>query len=131
MVKGKVHPCTGTEALYGPYGHRGSRGIALLFHDLGTRRGRGASVTPRPLFTPGKDPVPIVQEAGWAPEPVWTGAENLAPPGFDPRTVHPVASRYTDCATRPTQNSILLFYNLPVIAVCATDQEFPCVFFWF
>jgi len=37
-------------------------------------------------FTPGKDPVPIVQEAGWAPGPVWTGAENLAPPGFDPRT---------------------------------------------
>ena len=27
---------------------------------------------------PGKDPVPIVQEAGWAPGPVWTGAENLA-----------------------------------------------------
>jgi hypothetical protein len=37
-------------------------------------------------FIPGKDPVPIVQEAGWAPGPVWTGAENLAPPGFDPRT---------------------------------------------
>jgi hypothetical protein len=32
------------------------------------------SVTPRPRFYPrGKDPpVPIVQEAGWAPEPVWT-----------------------------------------------------------
>ena len=29
------------------------------------------------VFTPGKDPVPIVQEAGWAPGPVWTGAENL------------------------------------------------------
>jgi len=29
-------------------------------------------------FTPGKDPVPIVQEAGWAPGPVWIGAENLA-----------------------------------------------------
>jgi hypothetical protein len=28
--------------------------------------------------TLGKDPVPIVQEAGWAPGPVWTGAENLA-----------------------------------------------------
>ena len=37
---------------------------------------------PRPLFTPGKDPVPIVQEAGWAPGPVWTGAENLAPTGI-------------------------------------------------
>jgi hypothetical protein len=36
-------------------------------------------------FTPGKDPVPIVKEAGWAPGPVWTGAENLAPLGFDPR----------------------------------------------
>jgi len=31
------------------------------------------------LFTPGKDPLPIVQEVGWAPEPVWTGAKNLAP----------------------------------------------------
>ena len=30
-------------------------------------------------FTPGKDPVPIVQEAGWASKPVWIGAENLAP----------------------------------------------------
>jgi hypothetical protein len=50
--------------------------------DLGTRRGWGISVTPRPLSTPGKDPVPIVQEAGWAPGPVWTGAENLAPTGI-------------------------------------------------
>ena len=33
-------------------------------------------------FTPGKDPVPIVQEAGWAPGPVWTGAENLDPTGI-------------------------------------------------
>jgi len=37
---------------------------------------------PRPLFTPEKYPVPIVQEAGWTPEPVWTGAENLAPTGI-------------------------------------------------
>jgi hypothetical protein len=37
---------------------------------------------PRPLSTPVKDPVPIVQEAGWAPGPVWTGAENLAPTGI-------------------------------------------------
>ena len=29
------------------------------------------------LFTTGKDPETIVQEAGWAPSPVWTGAENL------------------------------------------------------
>ena len=30
-------------------------------------------------FYPGKDPVPIAQEVGWAPGPVWTGVENLAP----------------------------------------------------
>ena len=28
------------------------------------------------------DPILTVQEAGWAPGPVWTGAENLAPTGF-------------------------------------------------
>jgi len=43
----------------------------------------GGWPTPRPgRFTPWKDPVPIVQEAGWAPGPVWTGAENLAPTGI-------------------------------------------------
>jgi len=26
------------------------------------------------------EPVPIVLVAGWAPQQVWTGAENLAPP---------------------------------------------------
>jgi hypothetical protein len=31
---------------------------------------------------PGKDPVTIVQVAGWAPGTVWTGSENLAPTRF-------------------------------------------------
>jgi len=39
-------------------------------------------VTTRPLFTPWKNTISIVQEAGWAPGPVWTGAENLAPTGI-------------------------------------------------
>jgi len=44
---------------------------------------RGGWSTPRPSsFTPGKDPVPIVPEAGWATVQVWTGAENLAPTGI-------------------------------------------------
>ena len=62
--------------------HRGSRGIALSFHDHGARRGWGVSVMPRTLFTPGKDPIYIVQKTGWVPGPVWTGAENLASTGF-------------------------------------------------
>ena len=55
---------------------RVGRVIALLFHDRGTRRGWVVSSTPRPHFTPGKDPVPILQEAGWAPGPVWTGGKS-------------------------------------------------------
>jgi hypothetical protein len=37
---------------------------------------------PRPLSTTEKDPVPIVQEAGLAPGPVWTVAESLALTGI-------------------------------------------------
>jgi hypothetical protein len=33
-------------------------------------------------FTSGKDPAPVVQEAEWAPGPVWIGAKNLAPIGI-------------------------------------------------
>ena len=55
---------------------RVGRGIALLFHDRGTRRGEVVSSTPWQHFTPGKDPVPIVQGAGWAPGLVWTGGKS-------------------------------------------------------
>ena len=55
---------------------RVGRGIALLFHDCGIRRGWVVSSKPRPHFTPGKDPVPILQEAGWALGPVWTGGKS-------------------------------------------------------
>jgi len=49
---------------------------AQLFLNLGTRKGCVVNITPWPPLLPGKDQVPIVQEAGWAPEPVWLGAEN-------------------------------------------------------
>jgi len=55
---------------------RVGRAIALLFHDCGTTRGWVVSSTPRPHFTPGKDPVPILQEAGWVPGPVWTDGKS-------------------------------------------------------
>ena len=60
---------------------------------------------PRPLFTPGKDPVTIVLEAVWASGRSGQVRKILPPPGFDPRTVQPVASRYTDYDTRP-RNSV-------------------------
>ena len=45
--------------------------------------------------------MPIVQEAGWAPGPIWTGAENLGCTGIGSPD-QPVASRYTDYVNRPT-----------------------------
>jgi hypothetical protein len=45
--------------------------------------GEWSAARPGRTLLPGKkDPVPILQEAGWAPAPVWTGAENLAPTGI-------------------------------------------------
>ena len=97
--------CTGRTA------HRGSRGIALLFHDHGTRRGWGVSVTPRPLFTPRKDLVSIVQEVGWAPVSVCTGAENLASSGI----------RFPN---RPARNQSLYRLSYPAHFMICTHQIF-------
>jgi hypothetical protein len=63
-------------------------------------------------FTTGKDPLPIVQEAGWAPGQVRIGAENLAPLGLDPRTVQPIGSHYTNYTT------LVFNYNKPKMANC-------------
>ena len=101
--------CTGRTA------HGASRGTALPFHDHGTRREWVVSVTHRPLFIPGKETVTIVQEAGWAPGPVWTGAENLDPTGI----------RSPDRTAR-SQSLYLLSYR----AHCEFDSSFkistPC-----
>jgi hypothetical protein len=71
--------------------------IAQLFHDRGTRsRWMVISMSP-PHFTPGKEPVPLLQEAGWALGPVWTG-KNVVLTGIQSRTFQPVDSHYTNWA---------------------------------
>ena len=69
------------------------------------------SVTPRPLFTHGKDPVPIVQEAGWVPGPVWTGAKNLASTGIQ-------------SPDRPAHSQSLYRLSYPAHTVTAQGQDF-------
>ena len=53
--------------------------MAPLIHNLGTRRRWVVNCTSQPLH-PGKNPVPVEIEAGWAPETVWTVLKVLSSP---------------------------------------------------
>ena len=101
---------------------RVGRGVALLFHDRGTRRWWVVSSTPRPHFTPGRDPALILHEAQWAPGPVWTGIRS--------RTVQPVVSRYTDWATQPiiSPNEKHLSRHVPVLIALHFTRILKCSF---
>jgi len=102
---------------------RVGRGIALLFHDRGTRRGWVVSSTPWPHFTPGKDPVPILQEAVWGPGPIWTGEKPRT------RTVQPVVSRYTDWATWPIYIYIYIYiYMCVCVCVYTHIHTYVCMY---
>ena len=71
--KGKGHPRTGHEGPEGEqmYSSTLPSTSMLRWWWVGGQHHAAAAL-------PRKDPVPIVQEAGWAPGPVRTGAENLA-----------------------------------------------------
>jgi len=77
------------------------RGIALLFHDCGTRSGCVVSRTPRPHFTPGKTMYPFYREMS-GPQGRSGRAENLVPTGIRSRSVQPSVSSYTVWASRLT-----------------------------
>ena len=82
-------------------GHEGTEGeyrCSSTLSLISTLNGGGWTKPHSGHPTRGKEPVSIVYVAGWAPEPVWTGAENLASPGFDPWTTQTVAGHYTDWA---------------------------------
>ena len=68
--------CTGRTA------HRGSRGIALLFHDLALEGGEGSASRPSRSIPSGKTRYPLYRRLGRPPGPVWTGAEILASTGI-------------------------------------------------
>jgi hypothetical protein len=75
-VKGKGHSRTGHEGPEGKYRYSSTLSLTSALDG-------GGWSTPHPVrFTTGKDPVPVLWEAGWAPEPVWTGAESFAPAGI-------------------------------------------------
>ena len=80
---------------------RGSRGITLLFHD--TRWGEGSVSRPDRSLPLGKTRYPLCRRLGGHQGCSGLVPKISPPPGFDPWTVQPVASRYTDYATRPTE----------------------------
>ena len=75
-----------------------SRGIALPFHDLGTYMGVGGQHNAPAALPPGKFRYPLYRRLGRPQGRSGRVRKILPPPGFDPRTVQPVASRYTDWA---------------------------------
>ena len=62
--------------------------------------GEWSAAHPGRTLPPGKTRYPFYRRLGGL-QGRSGRAENLAPPGFNPRIVQPVVSRYTDCATRP------------------------------
>jgi hypothetical protein len=83
--------------------HRGRGGIAHSSYSCLTSAldgGEWLASRPGRALPPGKEPpVSIVQEAGWAPEPVWTQKLEENPPasvGDRTPVVQSVVSHYTD-----------------------------------
>ena len=70
-------------------------GIALLFHDRGTKRGEWLAARPGRTLPPGKNWYPFYRRMG-RPQGRSGRAENLVPTGIRFRTVQPIVSRYTD-----------------------------------
>ena len=102
-IKGKLR-CTLVQALRlrtGCKAHRGSRGLALLFLDLSIRRGEGSASRSGRSLPLRKTRYPLYRRLGGSQGRSGQVQKISLPPGFDPRTVQPVASRYTDYATQP------------------------------
>jgi len=71
---------------------------------------------------PGSTHVPISQEVGWAPAPVWTGAEILLPTLIDSQTVRSVTSPYTDYSV---PNHVLSLHHLLSLPTSCFPTGFP------
>jgi len=91
--------------------------------------GEGSASHPGRSLPPGKTRYPLYRSLG-GPQGRSEQVRKISPPppGFDPRTVQPVACRYTDYATRPTDRNKVEFKSpfweglFTRIYVCAAWQ---------
>jgi len=87
----------------------GVAGTALPILDPGTRMGYCQRHAPTALPPTDRQPVPILQEGrwtGWAPKTLHLTL------GFEPPTVQPVPSGYTDDAIRTPKHKSVHFTNI-------------------
>jgi hypothetical protein len=82
------------------------------------------------LYPGEREPVPTVQETGWASGPVCLNTEILPLTGFEPRTVQSIASCYTNYATLAAQDKaseqliyFFLTYTDRQVLLAGTDSE--------
>jgi len=80
------------------------RGIAVLFHDSGTRRGEWSAARPGRSLPTGKTRYPFYRRLG-GPQGQSGREVNLVPTGIRSLTVQAVVNRYSNRAT-DTQNCI-------------------------
>ena len=90
--KFKVHPRTGHEGTDGEQRYSCTLSLTSALDGVGGQR-----YTPTDL-PPGKNRYPLYRRLGGPQGRSGRVREISPPPGFDPRTVQPVASRYTDGA---------------------------------
>jgi len=96
---GKVHPITGHEGLEVEYRYRFTLSLTSALDGVGGRRHAQAALPPE------KPQYPSYRRLGGSQSRSGRMRKIYPPPGFDPRTVQPVASRYTDCVIPTLPNT--------------------------
>jgi hypothetical protein len=96
--------------------------------------GEGSASRPGCFLPPRKIRYPLYRRLDGLQDRSGQVQKNSPPPGFDPWTFQPVASRYTDCATRPTVREITIskfgqpanYFKLFVVILLFCHDEWLC-----
>ena len=92
---------------------KAQKGVELRFYSFfNLALHKGGWLTPRPgCFIPGNDPVPLYGKHGGSQGRSGEVRKISPPPGFYPRIVQSVASRYTDWAISVLEEFVMCNFN--------------------
>jgi len=110
----------------------------ISFQEQQSRGNKVVNATLRPLYRRENETVPILQDGGWAPQPVCMGVKNIAPSGIrSPDRPARNESLYRLRSPGPCSMGTLHYYNhivmLPIVAtaprltleVCLLAMNYP------